>query len=692
MCFGREKRLLLGLLAALAPLPLPFNGILEWTFVLAYWMAIAVFLYRASEGSEEWLPNWALNLIGLVYLPVVFLDLQRFLGNQVLRPLLHLAGFALVVKLFSLRRERDKWHVLIGIYFLFVASMGTSVHPSIVLYLIAFLGLSVVTLTRFAAYHYLHVFKQPVNAIDGAPLRRFLVTSIVLTVLAGSLLFPLLPRLGSPYLVAGGGSGRQPLPSSGFSEVMSLDGIGRIRTNNTVAMRLKYESPPPVEHELRYKGATYDVFEGRGWRRSPRLPERLSRNEFGVFELGPGAPTSWVAVWTEPLGVRSLFVPVNAVSGEASVSRLALDEGGAVFTARRSPTGMEYRVALAEGSASAAISPGEAAGALDQTGVTPRIAQLAEEVMGQGGAAERTRRLERYLVAEYGYTLELLGRGGENPIEEFLFENRRGHCELFASSMVLMLRSQGIPARLVTGFLGGEPSALEEYFIVRQSNAHAWVEAFIPELGWRVYEPTPPAGRPVAGSDSLWTRALQAYDYMIFRWDRYILTFGAADQVGLLGRVREMWKGIESLLFGRDSEEVIDPGPPSEAGDAESADSAEPPQRLGPNQLWWAILLIGGLVVTWWFWRRRSDFDARRAYRSLRRRARRRGLELPPSMAPEAVADRLKSTWPEAAEQVDPIVALYLEESFGSRRLDEAELAELRDHLRQAASSMKRAA
>ena len=65
MSFGREKRLLLGWLAALAPLPLPFSDVLEWSFTLAYWLAVAVFLYRAAEGAEEWLPTWALNVIGL---------------------------------------------------------------------------------------------------------------------------------------------------------------------------------------------------------------------------------------------------------------------------------------------------------------------------------------------------------------------------------------------------------------------------------------------------------------------------------------------------------------------------------------------------------------------------------------------------------------------------------------------------
>jgi transglutaminase-like putative cysteine protease len=658
---------------------------------MAYWMALAVFLYRASQGSEEWLPVWALNLLGIVYLPVVYLDFTRFVGSQVLRPLLHLACFALVVKLFALGRERDKWHLLIGTFFLFLASMGTSVHPSAVLYLVAFLALSIVTLTRFATYHYLATFARPATAIEGAPLRRFLLSSVGLTVLLGIALFPLLPRLGNPYIVAGAGGGGQQLPSSGFSDRMSLDGIGRIRTNNAVAMRLEYETPPPVGHQVRYKGATYDVFEGSEWRRSQSVPDRLRRNEFGVFELSAEAPRSWVGVWVQPLGVRSLFVPVSAVAIEARLSRLTLDEGGAVFATLGSPAGLEYRVALAERAVSAALEPGDDSRALDSGGITPRIAALAARAAGGGDEAERARRLERFLVTEYAYTLELLGRSGESPIEEFLFENRRGHCELFASAMVLMLRSQGIAARLVTGFLGGEASALEGYFIVRQSNAHAWVEAYIPGRGWQVYEPTPPAGRPSGGGDSPWLRALQAYDYLIFRWDRYILTFGAADQVGLLGITRDLWEKMESWLFGESPDAAIDPGAARAEG-GEVGPAPETRQGIGGMRLVWGSLILMALVVTWWSFRHRSEFDATRAYRLLRRRARRRGLDLPPSMGPEAVAASLKRAWPAAAPLVDPIVWLYLEESFGGRRLAPEELTRLRATLREASSSMKRAA
>ena len=112
-----------------------------------------------------------------------------------------------------------------------------------------------------------------------------------------------------------------------------------------------------------------------------------------------------------------------------------------------------------------AVEPDEESAALDLGGVTPRIAALAREAMGTGSVAEQAERLEQYLVSEYEYTLDVLGRGGDSAIETFLFQDRRGHCELFASSMVLMLRSQGIPARLVTGFLGGQQNRLEDYFM-----------------------------------------------------------------------------------------------------------------------------------------------------------------------------------------------------------------------------------
>jgi hypothetical protein len=520
MSFGREKRLLVGWLALVAPIPLPFNGTLEWSFVLAYWLAASVFLYRASKGTEEWLPNWALNVIGLVYIPVVYVDFRSLTGDQIMRPLLHIVGFALIVKLFALHRERDKWHVLLGTFFLFLAAMGTSVHPAVLAYMAIFLTLVTVTLMRFAAYHFLTEFRQSASVLSDVSMRRFLVVGVLVTMLVAAVLFPVLPRVGTPFIVAGAGTGGQRVQSSGFANVMTLDGIGRIRTNEEVALRVRYESPPPAGHEMRFKGATYDLFQGINWLGAELQPERLERGNFNFFHLRRGEPQSWVSIWKEPMGVRNLFLPDEALAIDSDLNSLAIDVGGAVFARQQARTAVEYRVSLGLHDDSTASPPADETPTLDQAGISPAMTAFAAQVMGEGSVKERTKRLEQHLVEEFEYTLELLGRGGDNPIESFLFEDQRGHCEYFASAMVLLLRSQGIPARLITGFLGAEFNAIEDYYVVRQSNAHAWVEAFVPGEGWLVFEPTPPSGRPGSGSASRWNVFRQAYDFVVFRWDR----------------------------------------------------------------------------------------------------------------------------------------------------------------------------
>ena len=149
MSFAREKRLWLGALALLAALPLPFNDMLEWLVLALYALLIAQFLRRSWEGSQRWLPDWALNLLGLGYLPVLVGDFALYGRAQLVRPVVHLILFGVTAKLWSLRRERDKWQTFIGVFFLFLAAMATSVHPAILVYRAVFrVPVSYTQLTR----------------------------------------------------------------------------------------------------------------------------------------------------------------------------------------------------------------------------------------------------------------------------------------------------------------------------------------------------------------------------------------------------------------------------------------------------------------------------------------------------------------------------------------------------------------
>jgi protein-glutamine gamma-glutamyltransferase len=714
--FEREKRLLLGWLAILAPLPLPFNEVLGWGGYLLYALAVGAMLLRARRDPERWMPVWLANALALAYLPFLAFDLLALSDGRLVGPMLHLGLFAVAVKLWSLRRERDKWHAALGIFFLFVAAAATSVHLSVILYLLAFLGGALLLLSRFAYLHLLAGFGRRDSTGLRVPMGAFLGLSVLTAALVAVPLFALLPRVRSPYLGAGG---RMALGGaigvSGFTDEVTLDTIGSVRTSREVALRLTYDGAAPPA-EIRLKGGAFDRLEGGRWSRA-ELRRRINGPTPQVVALrSPAQPRGTVEVWLQPLYAKGLPVPVETLRVEVPLRHLEIDEGGALSARSVLQEPLQYEVAVGGAPLSAAAEPqdpepqdegprdggagdeapghdaqGDGAAAavvptLDLRGVSPRMTELAAEVAGDGPPARRAERLERFFIQEFDYTLDLVGRASEAPIEDFLFTYRRGHCEYFASAMVLLLRAQGIHARLVTGFLGGELNPLG-YVVVRQANAHAWVEAWIPGEGWRIFDPTPPAGRPAMAEQGLLGLAAQVYDSLVFQWDRYVLTYGVEDQMDFTERV---WHQVRLLIAGWTGSE----DEPAAAGEATAAAAAAPAGAapgtgLGRHLVTLALLLVACLVLGMLWRRYRGAFTATRAYGQLRGHLARSGLPLSASTGPLALSAGAAGRWPAAAPAAARVVDLYLRESFGSEPLDDAERQELRIALEQARRALR---
>jgi len=696
MSFDRDKRVLVAGLAALAPIPLPFNEVIGWPALILYWLGVALFAWRVSQGRDRPIPNWLMNLLGLAYLPIFVLEFSFFWQGRLLRPLVHLALFALVVKLFGMRRERDKWQIFLLIFFLFVASMGSSVHPSVLIFLVAFFALSILVLAKFASFHLLSNYGVRTEHRQPLRLRGFVITSTVLTILGAIPLFVLLPRLGGPYLVGPGGGGGGGSQRSKMSDSISLDAIGRVRTSREVVLRISYETPPPVGHEKRFRGGVYTDFVGNGWEAGQRESEPLRRGRDGFFRLSDGRFKSWATIWLEPIAVRSILVPVEAVALDLRSAPLQIDAAGVVSSQLPVAGTLNYRVGMAPetrlmvyGSATDAV-----VSEARKDAISPAIADLARRVAGSGSVSERAGRIEAYLASEYRYTLDLVGTRVEDPVEAFLFEWREGHCEYFATAMVLMLRSIGIPARLVTGYLGGEYNPFEGYYVLRQSDAHAWVESFSPELGWAIYDPTPASGRPSTRSAGLGHMLSQAYDYLVFRWDRYVLTYGFFDQVGIARRLLVSWKSwLRSLRSSDPSGPVEEPSALDDTSgtqaDSEAMDELEY-DWTGAEVIPFLVLI---LFSGWWIWRHRPQFTAVRAYRRLRSGVERSNLiPLVSSVAPLKLAEEIARHKPSASEPARRVIDLYLRESFGGQPLDEGELADLRLDVREAMQRLRKSA
>lgn len=696
MTFARQKRLLLGWLALLAPVPLPFNTVLEWPALFLYTLLVLYYLQRSESGATNWLPNWALNVMGGVYLPLFLLDVRLSVTrNSPVKALLHLILFLVIVKLYSIRREKDKWHLMVAIFFVFIGAMATSSHVTISIYLLAFMVLGLYVLAQLAHLHVLTSMGQ--QKVEEATAKRpaFSVgrplwIGTLLIIVIGVPLFASMPRVREPYILGRGGLGIG--RTTGFSDSVDLGVTSRIRGNRNVALRVQYAAPIDSSSELRFKGATFEYYRNRRWFRELRQHGGLRPRGDGYYQASldttvddrrqgtTGRSANEAIIFLEPLGNNSLVVPIETQAVKVGSRAITADPGGALLLPafRRRDT-LRFEVELSQKPVIAGILGQEGSLSALEIGeeVTPRIRQLARQIMGDGGDQERINRLLGNLLREYSYTDDFTGRDGQNPLEDFLFVYRSGHCEYFATVMVLMLRSQGIPARYVSGFLGAELNPIEDYYVVRQENAHAWVEAYTEETGWQVYDPTPPEGRPSISPQSLSLLFRQMADFVKFRWDRYVLSYGAEDQKSLIDRLRE---SLQEWWI-RFNDEASESDIPIDAGGA----ALESTEALGPEAKAWrpeayqlglfvlAILATVGFV----YWRQQRAWTASRSYLWLRHLLARVSDEADETVTPLRLQELALARYPNAETDVSQLVQLYLRESFAAQPLNAEESTRL---------------
>ncbi len=691
LSFASEKKLLLGLLALVVAIPFPMaepqpEGVVSWAGVFLYSVAVIFFLVRTRRGKEGSIPGWAMNLLAIAYLPWFVFRLKTMAALQLASPMVELLMFGLVVKLFSLRRERDKWHVSGLLFFLFVAAMATSIHPLIFVYLMAFFGFWLTLLFRFMHLHLVGTYREGAPGAGSFSPRPLLLSCAVLALFGAVPLFTMLPRFRTPYIQQGL-PGRQEY-TTGFRDEVSLDVVGNIRQSDEVALRMKPEDPTLAAPYL-LRGTTYDRFQDLRWKRSRLDATPLEPATRNLYRLAPDETEGKVRIWLEPIDSNSLILPAETVSVELS-RRLFVDAGGGVMMNWPRQGLLEYRVGVAARPVFRGAIPdldSEDEATLDQGGVTPRIRELAVRLSAGFPPAVAAKRIERYLTDNFEYTLDFLGRQSENPIEDFLFQYRSGHCEYFASSMIFMLRATGVPARLATGFLGAEFNPLEDYYIVRQNNAHAWVEAYLPDVGWTTFDPTPPSGRPVVKARPTALMVLrQAWDYLEFRWDRYVMAYGFFDQVGLILRLRDFLRQFERREFSLPSM----PRLPFEGGEGELAKPEVGLENLGGLWIAIAALCLGLAIALLIAIRRRRRFGATAAYRRLRDDLGRREPALSVATAPLALKEWVVQNLPQAAGPSAQLIDLYLLESFGERRLSAPQTVSLRTSLGEVRSVLRR--
>ena len=418
-------------------------------------------------------------------------------------------------------------------------------------------------------------------------LRRMTVIATCASLMLAGALFLLLPRLKTNTLRGEAGVG---ISLSGFSERVSLGDMGRIRKDPSVVMRIQAlndELPGPSENY--WRGLAFDEFDGTNWAISSSERVESRRVVSGIGRLGielsagNGARLLAQRIVREPGASGILFTPDVVQRIEGPFQNLELDRNGALYLPDRGNERVRYTIwgnaserdaeRLRADRATPPIEP-------DARGPRPasrylQLPPLGEAVrdrareFSQGASGDFERALSiRDALRETGRYTDSpppLGDDATSPIEAFLLGDLEGHCEYFASAMVVLARAEGLPARLVNGFAGGVPNEFGGFTEVSHADAHAWVEIHFEEAGWVRFDPTPPDLR-LRGAKTLspMQRLAQVGSAIELWWFQRVIDFDSADQISVLGGLWAKWQekrsqGAENLPATSTDTELTNP-------------------------------------------------------------------------------------------------------------------------------------
>ncbi len=461
---------LLRLLAVLALVLAPHLAHLPlWEILLL----AAVMGWRALISLRQWRlpPAWLRSVIVIACFAAVYANFRSISGLTAGTALLSVMA---VLKLLEMRARRDVMIVVLLMYFILITHFLFSQE----IWTIAYLLFSAIGITA--------LLMDCNHAGEPLPTRVLLRAGGIMVMQALPLMlvfFVLFPRIPGPLwsLPTDTGAGR-----TGLSGKMSPGDIAALMQTDEVVFRVRFPDRVPEPQERYWRGPVFDSFDGRGWEPSP-----LATQAKTVRTMVAGSPLHY-ELTLEPSGSRwllALDVPVPAQLPRDSTldySDLLLAENP--VNERRVYQGTAYTQYI--------LQP-----ELDERehkhfvqlplGYNPRSRALAQQwrATGLDDAAVIRKALQMYRGENFFYTLQP-PKLGRDSVDDFIFNTKKGFCEHYSSSFTFLMRAAGIPARVVTGYQGGEKNDLGDYYVVRQYDAHAWSEVWLSGRGWVRIDPT----------------------------------------------------------------------------------------------------------------------------------------------------------------------------------------------------------
>ncbi|MBA3242570.1 MAG: DUF3488 domain-containing protein [Acidobacteria bacterium] len=547
------------------------------------------------EGKRWQLSERSGMVVVLLALPLFYLDWRTQTGaagagegvNAGIGALVHLTLLLSSIKLLQTKADRDWLFLYLISFFEVLLAAGLSVSPLFLLALGVYIFSALLSIVCFELRKSSRVValsdSRLLVANDPKSLWRKesrrprrgaralgRLPAVALCLFALILLFALpiffvSPRASNGALSMAGGTASTGYV--GFSDRMTLGDIGRLQKSNELVMRVRVDEPRVERNRnLRWRGVALERFDGRRWFQSSNQSETMLGNERDLFKLGTTEELSRLTTQTffvEPIDTPVLFAAPRAVALQGAFSYLRRDNGDGLASRLHLQERITYKVfSDTVEPAPERLRAGRQAYPAETTpnlrlpvenylqlpgDLDTRVGSLASLVVMEAGARnayDAARAIEAHFNrneygGQYSYSLDMKATGSE-PLSDFLFRVRAGHCEYFSSAMTIMLRTQGVAARVVNGFQSGEYNDAADAYAVRQADAHSWVEVYFPqEDAWVAFDPTPAAGRPSgAGRGGLQGRLQMYADALELFWIQYVVAYDKQGQRSLARSLR----------------------------------------------------------------------------------------------------------------------------------------------------------
>ena len=689
------------------------TGGLDLPSIVLMGLALALRGYLLAKRRQFVISDRWTTPLSIAYF--VFFAADYFLLSRSFLPTtIHLALFGVVVRMFSLRRERDHVTLAILAFLMVLASAVLTVDSIFLFSFAAFMMMAVATFVLMEMRRSSHAASIQARHSNDPQEHRHLAFSLariapalmLMILISGAAVFFLMPRMSAGYM--GGYSYGTDL-SSGFSDHVQLGRIGQIQLSNAVVMHIQIDGDRVGGSDIHWRGVALADFDGHTWS-NPKEQFFLRRQPNNSFSVphAIGAMQSNIPsnlrrehmihyrVLMEPIGTNVFFLAPWARNVSGDYRLMAADSSGVIydFDSQHPIARYEADSDIATPTAAELRTAGRnypaplAARYLRLPALDPRVPRLAVQVTSSASNDfDKAAAVENYLRTRFGYTLELPPTAVKDPIANFLFERKQGHCEYFASAMAVMLRTLGIPSRVVTGFRSDEFNDLTGNYVVRAKNAHAWVEAYFPGSGWHTFDPTPAGAN---GTPQGWERLALYIDAMSSFWRDWVVSYDTSHQYALgqaaFSGTRSLWdrtrawarQHYDSMLqWARHSQDRVEQSPGRWAAIAVA--------------IAFVFLLLGNigrivrLLHEKWLRahpERSPEQAAAMWYRRMSRVLARRGVEKPPAQTPQEFVRKIEDS--RLREPVARFTNAYESARFGDSAEDVKRLPELYEEVESA--------